>query len=178
MTDVTATSVSTSIVVDAPADVAFRVFTEDIGSWWPPEHHILVAPLASMVFEPKAGGHVYDVGTDGSECRWARVLAYEPPHRVVFSWDISLQWQVEPDPVRTSEVEVRFIPEGEVRTRVELEHRHLERHGDGWQGMRDAVGSPEGWGAGLQRFAGRLDEVVSDQHAAGACAQPKPPLGT
>ncbi len=151
MTDTTA--VSTSIVVEAPVDKAFAVFTEDIGSWWPPEHHILQAPLGAMVFEPTVGGHVYDVGTDGSECRWARVLAYEPPGRVVFSWDISLQWQVETDPGRTSEVEVRFIPEGESRTRVELEHRHIDRHGDGWEAMRDAVGSPEGWGVGLRRFA-------------------------
>ncbi len=158
MTDNNAgTAVRTSIVVDAPVERAFEVFTDDIGSWWPPEHHILQAPLAAMVFEPRAGGHVYDVGTDGTECRWARVLAYEPPSRVVFSWDISLQWQVESDPGRTSEVEVRFVADGEARTRVELEHRHLERHGDGWEDMRDAVGSPEGWGVGLQRLARRLD---------------------
>ncbi len=128
---------------------AFTVFTEDMGSWWPPEHHLIAAPLASMVFEPKVGGDVYDVGEDGSRCRWARVLAYEPPSRVVFSWDVSLQWQVETDPGRTSEVEVRFVPEGDTRTRVELEHRHLDRHGEGWEGMRDAVGSPEGWAIGL-----------------------------
>ncbi len=155
------TAVTTSIVVDAPVDQAFTVFTEDIGSWWPSEHHILAAPLAAMVFEQEVGGHVYDVGTDGSECRWARVLAYEPPTRVVFSWDISLQWQVETDPARTSEVEVRFVPEGEHRTRVELEHRHIDRHGDGWEGLRDAVGSPEGWGSGLQWFARRLDQEHS-----------------
>ena len=119
------TAVTTSIVVEAPADQAFTVFTEDIGSWWPAEHHILAAPLATMVFEPRVGGHVYDVGTDGSECRLrARVLAYEPPTRVVFSWDISLQWQIETDPARTSEVEVRFVPESQHRTRVELEPAH------------------------------------------------------
>jgi uncharacterized protein YndB with AHSA1/START domain len=88
---------------------------------------------------------VYDVGTDGSECRWARVLAYEPPHRVVFSWDISTSWELESDPAKTSEVEVTFTPEGPGRTRVELEHRHLERHGAAWEKMRDAVGSPDGW---------------------------------
>jgi uncharacterized protein YndB with AHSA1/START domain len=150
-------AVRMSIVVDAPADRAFRVFTEEIGSWWPPEHHILAAPLASMVFEPREGGHVYDVGEDGSECHWGRVLAYEPPHRVVISWDISVQWEIETDPAKTSEVEVRFVPEDADRTRVELEHRHLERHGDGWEGMRDALGSPEGWGVGLGRFARRLE---------------------
>jgi DNA-binding transcriptional ArsR family regulator len=91
------------------------------------------------------------------ECRWARVLAYEPPHRLVFSWDISTHWQLESDPERTSEVEVRFMPEGEDRTRVELEHRKLERHGEGWQGMRDAVGSPDGWAKGLRALAQRVE---------------------
>jgi uncharacterized protein YndB with AHSA1/START domain len=82
---------------------------------------------------------------DGSECRWARVLAYEPPHRLVFSWDINTSWKLETDHSRTSEVEVRFTPEGEGRTLVELEHRHIDRHGEGWERMRDAVGSPGGW---------------------------------
>jgi uncharacterized protein YndB with AHSA1/START domain len=160
MTNTQATAVTTSIVVNAPIDVAFSVFTEDMESWWPPEHHLLQAPLVSMVFEAREGGRVYDVGEDGSECQWARVLVHEPPSRVVLSWDINLQWQVEADPSRTSEVEVRFIAEEPNRTRVELEHRHLERHGEGWEGMRDAVGSPEGWDVGLQRFAGRLDDAA------------------
>ena len=151
----TDTSVRTSVVVEAPIERAFSVFTDDIGSWWPPEHHILEAELEEMVFEPRVGGHVYDRGVDGSECRWACVLAYEPPNRVVFSWDINTEWRIETDPERTSEVEVRFEPEGPGRTRVELEHRKLERHGDGWEQMRDAVGSPEGWGVGLRRFAER-----------------------
>jgi uncharacterized protein YndB with AHSA1/START domain len=146
-------AVRTSIVVDAPIDRAFNVFTEDIGSWWPEDHHILQAELAEMVFEPRAGGHVYDRGLDGSECRRARVLAYEPPERILISWDISLQWQLESDPAKTSEIEVRFVPQGPNQTRVELEHRGLERHGDGWQQMRDAVGSPDGWNRGLGRFA-------------------------
>ena len=152
----TDTAVQTWIVVDAPQEKAFRFFTDDIGKWWSPEHHILQAELKEMVFEPRVGGNIYDVGVDGSECRWARVLAYDPPNRVVFSWDVSLQWQLETDPSKTSEVEVRFIPEGENRTRVELEHRNIDRHGDGWEGMRDAVGSPDGWGIGLQRFAERV----------------------
>jgi len=99
------------------------------------------------------GGHVYDRATDGTECHWARVLVYEPPDRVVFSWDISLQWQLEADPSKTSEIEVRFVPEGDSRTRVELEHRNIDRHGDGWEAMRDAVGSDGGWPVGLRRFA-------------------------
>jgi uncharacterized protein YndB with AHSA1/START domain len=148
-TQVQETSVTTQTVVDAPADHAFRVFTEGIGSWWNPDHHILQAELAEMVFEPRVGGHIIDRGTDGSECRWARVLAYDPPHRVSFSWDISLQWQLETDPAKASEIEVTFTEEGPARTRVVLTHRHLDRHGEGWEAMRDAVGS--GWT--LDRFA-------------------------
>ncbi len=162
MTDTQATAITTAIVVHAPVEVAFAVFTEDMGSWWPPEHHLLQEPLAAMVFEPRQGGRVYDVGEDGSECQWARVLVHEPPHRVVISWDINLQWQVEPDAARASEVEVRFIPEEPNRTRVELEHRHLDRHGEGWEGMRDAVGSPEGWDVGLQRFAQRVERATAN----------------
>lgn len=147
------TAVRTSVVVEAPVEHAFSVYTEQMGSWWHPDHHLLQGELAEMVFEPRAGGHIYDRATDGSECRWARVLAYEPPHRVVFSWDISLQWTLETDPARTSEVEVRFVALDGGRTRVELEHRHLERHGAGWEAMRSAVASPDGWDAGLARYA-------------------------
>ncbi len=154
-TQQTGTSVRESIVVNAPVERAFQVFTEDMGSWWPKSHHILEGELAEMVVEARAGGRIYDVGTDGSTCQWARVLAYEPPERFVFSWDISLDWKIETDPERTSEVEVRFLPEGDDRTRVELEHRRIDRHGDGWERMRDAVGSPNGWLIGLQRFAER-----------------------
>ena len=148
-TQLHATSVTTAVDVQAPVEHAFRVFTEGIGSWWNPEHHILQAELAEMVFEPHVGGHIIDRGTDGSECRWARVLAYDPPHRVCFSWDINLNWQLEPDPAKTSEVEVTFTAEEPSRTRVVLTHRHLERHGQGWEQMRDAVSS--GWS--LARFA-------------------------
>jgi uncharacterized protein YndB with AHSA1/START domain len=146
-----ATSVSTSITVEAPIEHAFRVFTEGIGTWWNPDHHLLQAELAEMVFEPRVGGHIIDRGVDGSECRWARVLAYDPPARVVFSWDIDLSWQIETDPTRTSEIEVTFQADGPSRTHVSLEHRHLDRHGDGWERMRDAVGSEDGWN--LTRFA-------------------------
>ena len=156
-------SVRSSVVVDVPIDRAFTVFTEDIGSWWPPEHHILEGALAEMVFEPRVGGHVDDRGTDGSQCRWARVLAFEPPRRLVISWDISLQWQLETDPDRTSEVEVRFTAEAPDRTLVELEHRKLDHHGDGWEQMRAAVGSPDGWASGLAAYAGRVAAGVVDR---------------
>lgn len=152
------TSVRTSVVVNASPERAFSVFTDGIGTWWNPDHHLLEGELAEMVFEPRVGGHVVDRGVDGSECRWARVLAYEPPHRLVISWDISLKWEIETDLERTSEVEVRFTPEGDGRTLVELEHRHLDRHGEGWEGMRDAVGSPEGWS--LTGYAEAVDAAA------------------
>jgi uncharacterized protein YndB with AHSA1/START domain len=155
-TQIADTAVRTSIVVDAPQQLAFDVFTQDMGGWWPPDHHIIEGELAEMVFELRAGGRIYDVGVDGSECQWARVLAFEPPGRVVISWDITTEWKLETDLARTSEVEVRFVAEGPERTRVELEHRHLDRHGEGWQNMRGAVGSPGGWQGGLQRFAEHL----------------------
>lgn len=147
------TSVRTSIVVDAPIERAFSVFTEDFGRFKPPEHNLLGVEIAETVFEPRVGGHLYDRGVDGSECRWSRVLAYEPPDRVVISWDINPQWQIETDLDKTSEVEVRFVAEAPERTRVELEHRHLERHGEGWEPERDAVASEGGWPLYLQRYA-------------------------
>jgi uncharacterized protein YndB with AHSA1/START domain len=152
------TSVRTSIVVDAPVERAFSVFTDDFGSFKPREHNLLGVDIAETVFEPRVGGHLYDRGVDGSECRWARVLAYEPPDRVVFSWDISPQWQLETDLEKTSEVEVRFISEAPERTRVELEHRNLDRHGEGWEGERDGIASEGGWPLYLQRFG----EVLKD----------------
>jgi uncharacterized protein YndB with AHSA1/START domain len=147
------TSTRASIVVEAPIERAFKVFTEDFGAFKPREHNLLAVEIAETVFEPRVGGHLYDRGVDGSECRWARVLAYEPPDRVVFSWDIGPTWQIETDLEKTSEVEVRFASEGPDRTRVELEHRNLDRHGDGWEGVRAGVGGEDGWPLYLQSYS-------------------------
>ena len=147
------TSVRHSIVVGAPIERAFSVFTDGFGSFKPREHNMLSVDIAETVFETHVGGSIYDRGVDGSECRWARVLTYEPPDRVVFSWDISPQWQIETDLDKTSEVEVRFIAETPYRTRVELEHRNLNRHGEGWEAERDGVGGGQGWPLYLERFA-------------------------
>jgi len=155
-TQASETSVHNSIVVEAPIERAFSVFTDGFGSFKPPEHNLLDVEIAETVFEPRVGGHLYDRGVDGSECRWARVLAFEPPNRVVFSWDISPRWQIETDLDKTSEVEVRFIAEAPDRTRVELEHRNLDRHGEGWEAARDGVGGDQGWPLYLDRFAGQL----------------------
>jgi uncharacterized protein YndB with AHSA1/START domain len=153
VTTQTETSVHTDIVVEAPVDRAFRVFTEEFDRIKPREHNMLEVDIAETVFEPRVGGYIYDRGVDGSECRWARVLAYEPPERVAFSWDISPQWQLESDLAKASEVEVRFISETADRTRVELEHRHLDRHGDGWEGLREGVAADQGWPLYLDRYA-------------------------
>jgi uncharacterized protein YndB with AHSA1/START domain len=150
------TEVRAQVVVEAPIERAFSVFTEGIGTWWPPEYNILDVEIAERIFEPRVGGHVYDRGVDGSECHWARVLAYEPPKGVVISWDISPQWQIETDLEKTSEVEVKFISEAPDRTRVEIEHRNIDRHGEGWEGISAAVGSEGGWPGCLARFAERL----------------------
>jgi uncharacterized protein YndB with AHSA1/START domain len=141
------------VVVATSPDKAFAAFTERLGDFKPPEHNLLGEPVAQTVFEPRAGGDIYDRGVSGAVCRWARVLVFEPPQRDVFSWDISPQWQIETDPAQTSEVEVRFVAEAPGRTRVELEHRHLDRHGPAWPALRDGIGGDQGWPLYLDRFA-------------------------
>lgn len=141
-----------SIVVNTGVERAFALFVDQFDAIKPREHNLLSVPIAETVFEPRAGGHVYDVGIDGSRCEWSRVLAYEPPTRVVISWDIGPTWQLEADPAKTSEVEVRFIAESDDRTRVELEHRHLDRHGEGWQAVADGVDGDAGWPLYLSRY--------------------------
>ncbi|MDG4755929.1 SRPBCC family protein [Micromonospora sp. WMMD718] len=147
------------IVVDAPVERAFAVFTERFGDFKPKEHNLLSSPITETVFEPKVGGHIFDRAEDGSECAWARILVFEPPDRLVFSWDISPAWQLEQDLENASEVEVRFVAETPQRTRVELEHRNLDRHGPGWESVRDGVGHDEGWPLYLDRYAGLFTEA-------------------
>jgi len=145
--------VRSEIVVEAPIERAFQVFTQQFDRIKPREHKMLGVDIAESVFEPRAGGRVYDRGVNGSECQWARVLAFEPPDRLVFTWDINPYWQIEADLDKTSEVEVRFIAEPPTPTRVELEPRNLDRCGNRWQGLGEGVGGHEGWPLYLQRFA-------------------------
>jgi uncharacterized protein YndB with AHSA1/START domain len=154
------TSVKHSIVVAAPIARAFEVFTKDFGRFKPPEHNLLGVDIAETVFEPRVGGYLYDRGVDGTECRWARVLAYEPPHRVLLTWNISPRWQIEADPEKVSEWEARFIAETPQRTRIEIEHRNLERHGEGWQGVREGVAGDRGWPLYLKRYADLVSREV------------------
>jgi uncharacterized protein YndB with AHSA1/START domain len=153
MTQLADTVVRKEIVVHAPLERAFHVFTDRFGDFKPPEHNLLGAPITQTTFEAHVGGHIYDRAEDGTECRWARILAYEPPTRVVFSWDIGPTWQLETDPANASEVEVRFVAEDTNRTRVELEHRHLDRHGPGWDSVYHGVDSDGGWPLYLARYA-------------------------
>ncbi len=159
MTQAEAAVVRSHVVVDAPVERAFAVFTERFGDFKPPEHNMLAVEIAKTVFEPRVDGNIYDRGVDGSECRWARILAYEPPDRVVFSWDISPQWQIETDSDQTSEVEVRFIAETPHRTRLELEHRNIDRHGSGWQAISQGVSDEAGWPLYLSRYASLFAEA-------------------
>jgi uncharacterized protein YndB with AHSA1/START domain len=152
----TPTAVRHRIVVDAPIERAFAVFTERFGDVKPPEHNLLSAPIAETVLEPWVGGHIVDKAVDGSECRWARILVFEPPHRLVFSWDISPRWQLETDPGLTSEVEVRFTADSSERTLVELEHRNLDRHGTGWESLGEGVDGDQGWPLYLARYGALL----------------------
>jgi uncharacterized protein YndB with AHSA1/START domain len=154
MTEAPTATVRREIVVAAPVEKAFAVFTERFGDFKPREHNLLGVPIAETVFEPRVGGAIVDRGTDGSECRWARVLVYEPPHRVVFSWDIGPTWQLETEPENASEVEVRFAADGPDRTRVVLEHRGIDRHGPGWESVRDGIAGDAGWPLYLDRYAG------------------------
>ena len=150
------TGVSASIEVHAAAQRAFEVFTRDFGAFKPAEHNLLAVPIVETVVETHVGGHIIDRGADGSECPWATVLAYDPPDRFVFSWNISPYWQIETDTDKRSEVEVTFTELGRNRTRVEINHRHLDRHGDGWDGVREGVSTDDGWPLYLQRYATHL----------------------
>lgn len=144
--------VNRSVRVDVPVERAFTVFTNGFGEWWPPEFHIGAEPFATVVVEPQAGGRWFERDPSGTECDWGRVLTWEPPQRLVLAWQIGSDWKSDPDPGKASEVEIRFIPDGESATRVELEHRGFERHGEGGAMVRGGVGGEGGWTQCLQRF--------------------------
>ena len=151
----TADAVHHSIVVPLAVNRAFALFTDRIGSWWPAGYQIGSAPYQSAFVEPRVGGRWYERGTDGSECDWGRVLAYDPPHFISLAWQIGADWRHDPDPAHGSIVDVRFTPEGD-GTRVELTHHGFDRHPSGGDAVRAAVGGPNGWTsvlAGFQRRA-------------------------
>ena len=148
-----ANSVRKTLTVNVPIERAFTVFTGKMAAWWPATHHIGKQPFTDIEVEPRSGGRWFERAADGSECDWGRVAVWEPPNRVAFSWHLQSDWSFDPDPQKASEVEIRFFPEGAGRTRVELEHRNLERHGTAWEQVRNGVDSPGGWMAILEQFA-------------------------
>lgn len=164
MTDQTTTTSTTStpsvqrtITVKASAERAFRVFTAEFDSWWPRTHHIGSAPMKTAIIQGAKGGRCYTEQTDGTECDWGTVLEWDPPHRLVLAWQIDCHWKYEPDLAKSSEVELRFTQLADGSTRVDLEHRHLDRHGEGAATMRKSVDSEGGWGTLLQMFKAKVD---------------------
>jgi uncharacterized protein YndB with AHSA1/START domain len=160
MTSVTSEQavVRKTITVNASVEHAFKVYTEGYDSWWPRTHHIGKVPMQKAIIETREGGRCYTIQTDGSECDWGRVLVWDPPHRLVLAWQITHEWGYEPDLAKSSEVDIRFTAESGGTTRVDLEHRHFERHGAGGAAMRTAVDSPNGWGGLLELFAARVEQ--------------------
>ena len=146
-------AVRKTLNTNVPIERAFAVFTEEMAAWWPATHHIAKQPFTEIVVEQRSGGRWFERAADESECEWGRVRAWEPPQRVVFSWHLQGDWSYDPNPEKASEVEIRFFAEGAGKTRVELEHRGLERHGAGWEQIRTGVDSPGGWNAVLEQFA-------------------------
>jgi uncharacterized protein YndB with AHSA1/START domain len=145
-----------TIHVAAAPQRAFDVFTSRMTEWWPlASHHIGKSQPKEAVVEPRVGGRWFERGADGAECDWGRVLAWEPPGRLVLSWEITCDWRH--DAAIQTEVEVRFTQEGE-GTRVDLEHRLLERYGDKALEMKGIFESEGGWTGLLQKFAARVAE--------------------
>jgi uncharacterized protein YndB with AHSA1/START domain len=142
-----------TITVAASQQRAFEVFSAQFGKWWPKEYHLGPAPLADFILEPRVGGRWYELDEDGSHCDAGRVLAYEPPDRLVLAWQLNERWQYDADPSHASEIEIRFIAENPSHTRVELEHRGFERHGLGADAVRASMDDPSGWTFVLDRFA-------------------------
>jgi uncharacterized protein YndB with AHSA1/START domain len=155
------TSVRRTVSVRASAERAFHVFIEEFDSWWPRTHHIGKVAMKKGIIEGRLHGRCYTEQVDGSECDWGKILAWDPPHRFVMAWLIDPAWQFQPDAAKASEVEVRFTPQADGTTRVDLEHRHFERLGEGANNMRMAVGSEGGWGGILALFARRVEKEAA-----------------
>jgi uncharacterized protein YciI/uncharacterized protein YndB with AHSA1/START domain len=150
-------SVKKQIVVETSQQRAFRTFTDGIDRWWPREHHIGASPLERMVVEPRAGGRWYSICKDGSEVDVGKVVAWEPPSRLVLTWQITAQWQY--DAAFSTEIEVGFFAEGPRRTRVELEHKQLERYGADSEVVRKTFEADDAWLASLRAFADATTKV-------------------
>jgi len=147
------TTLRFSITVAADVERAFKVFTEQMSSWWPRERRINDAPMAAAIVEPRIGGRWYEVGTDGSQCEWGMVLAWDPPHHLAVTWHLDGDFRYDAAAERASRIDIWFHPSDDGVTRVELVHSGLDRHGPTWRRLRDTIATPDGWQLHLQRFA-------------------------
>ena len=155
-----------TVTVKAIAAHAFRVFTDGFDSWWPRTHHIGSSPMTRGIIEGFAGGRCYSEQADGSECDWGRVLAWDPPHRLLIAWQISNDWKYEPDLAKASEVDIQFTPNADGTTRVDVEHRYFTRHGTGWMTHRNMVDTPDGgWYGLLVIFAAQAERTAAPDRA-------------
>jgi uncharacterized protein YndB with AHSA1/START domain len=154
--------------VSASIERAFSVFVEQMETWWPATHHIGKTPFEAIFVEPRVGGRWYERNVDGAECDWGKVLAYDPPRRVTFSWHVgpghdSPEWKFEPNIEMASEVEILFTAEGPSVTLVELTHSKLERHGGDSEKLRNLFDGPGAWAGILAEFARTVDHESSPQ---------------
>jgi uncharacterized protein YndB with AHSA1/START domain len=139
------------LLIKASAERAFRAFTEEMGGWWPRTHHIGKSEMRDVILEPREGGRWYEIGVDGSQCNWGKVLIWSPPRRLVLAWQITAAWQYDPDFL--TEVEVQFLEEGTRQTRLKLEHRNIERFGVKAESIWSAFDSEGGWMGIISAFA-------------------------
>ncbi len=147
-----------TVTVQVPVKEAFSFFIDKLSEWWPAEYTWSQNVLEHIAITPRKNGRCYESGPHGFECDWGRVLEYDPPDRVVFTWQISPRREPEPNPDKASEVEVQFKASGEAGTLVELEHRNIERHGDGAEEYFKGLNSPMGWEYMLDKYVTRLAE--------------------
>lgn len=152
MTSVADVSVKKSITVKVSVEQAFKVFTSGFDGWWPRTHHIGKSPMKTAIIEPGVGGRCYTTQEDGTDCPWGQILEWDPPHRFVMAWQITPEWGYQPDPAKSSEVEVRFTADPAGGTRVELEHRYFERMGPAGDTMRVGVSGEGGWPMLMEQF--------------------------
>lgn len=150
--------VNETVRLAAGPERAWRVFTQRLGGWWPHEYTWSGSVLQGLEIEPWEGGMCYELGPHGFRCDWGRVLAWEPPRRLVIAWQIGPDRAPEPDPARASEVEVRFVPADERTIRLELEHRGFGRYGEAGAAYCDALASPGGWPLILERYRRAVEE--------------------
>lgn len=156
-------AVRKSVRVQAPIEHAFSVFVEQMETWWPQTHHIGSVPFVNIFVEPRVGGRWYERNAEGAYNDWGKVLVWEPPHRVTFSWHMgpghdSEDWVCDPDIRKASEVEIHFVSEGPTTTLVHLTHSRLERHGKGYEQLHALFDSPGAWSAILEEFAKKAQE--------------------